>query len=330
MINFRFHLVSLIAVFLALAVGVVVGSTVIDRAIVDGLEAQIERVERNADRQREANRELRDQLQRLTAFAEVASSYAIEGRLAGVPVVVFAVRGIDEEVARSALRALRDAGGVVPAILWLEPSWALVDDEERAALGEVLGEPEASPTRLRGRALGALVRRIRAGGFVPAEALPAPGPPSGEGGTQSAAPRDPLVALREAGFVSVDRAGGEEVDLNLYPGAGARVVVIDGAGAGVPSSVLVVPLVRALAGAPLLTLTAEASPDDAAAETVTGVRAVRGDRQLAGRVSTVDDIGGVEGRTALVLALAELGGGSSGHYGRREGATREIPERAAR
>ena len=36
MINFRFHLVSLIAVFLALALGVVMGATVIDRATSTG------------------------------------------------------------------------------------------------------------------------------------------------------------------------------------------------------------------------------------------------------------------------------------------------------
>ena len=45
MINFRFHIASLIAVFLALALGVVMGSTVIDRAIVEGLHDRIDRVE---------------------------------------------------------------------------------------------------------------------------------------------------------------------------------------------------------------------------------------------------------------------------------------------
>jgi len=38
MINFRFHLVSLIAVFLALGLGILVGSTVVDQVIVDRLD----------------------------------------------------------------------------------------------------------------------------------------------------------------------------------------------------------------------------------------------------------------------------------------------------
>ena len=44
MINFRFHIASLVAVFLALALGVVMGSTVVDRAIVESLRTQIDDV----------------------------------------------------------------------------------------------------------------------------------------------------------------------------------------------------------------------------------------------------------------------------------------------
>ena len=46
MINFRYHIVSLIAVFLALAIGVIMGSAVIDRAIVNRLEDQQTSLER--------------------------------------------------------------------------------------------------------------------------------------------------------------------------------------------------------------------------------------------------------------------------------------------
>ena len=44
MISFRFHVVSITAVFLAIAIGVVVGSTYVDRAIVDNLQHRIETV----------------------------------------------------------------------------------------------------------------------------------------------------------------------------------------------------------------------------------------------------------------------------------------------
>ena len=42
MINFRFHVVSLIAIFLALALGVVIGAGVIDRGVVDALDNRLD------------------------------------------------------------------------------------------------------------------------------------------------------------------------------------------------------------------------------------------------------------------------------------------------
>ncbi|MBV9664035.1 MAG: copper transporter, partial [Actinobacteria bacterium] len=44
MINFRYHLVSLTAVFLALAIGIAMGATVVDQATVKLLRSQLESV----------------------------------------------------------------------------------------------------------------------------------------------------------------------------------------------------------------------------------------------------------------------------------------------
>ena len=49
MISFRFHVVSITAVFLAIAIGVVVGTTYVDGAVVDGLRNRIDTVEKNLD-----------------------------------------------------------------------------------------------------------------------------------------------------------------------------------------------------------------------------------------------------------------------------------------
>ena len=63
MINFRFHVVSVIAIFLALALGVVIGAGVIDRGIVDALDTQLNRVEAKSERINERQRPL-DQRER--------------------------------------------------------------------------------------------------------------------------------------------------------------------------------------------------------------------------------------------------------------------------
>ena len=44
MVDFRYHVVSLVAVFLALGIGIVFGTTVIDRALLDNLDSNVERL----------------------------------------------------------------------------------------------------------------------------------------------------------------------------------------------------------------------------------------------------------------------------------------------
>jgi hypothetical protein len=118
MINFRFHLVSLVAVFLALAAGIVIGSTVVDTAVVDGLRDRIDAVESRADRIDGENRDLASRVEDLSAEAEATSPYAVDGRLHGVPVAVVAVRGTDGRRVDSLVRRVREAGGSTPAVIW--------------------------------------------------------------------------------------------------------------------------------------------------------------------------------------------------------------------
>lgn len=337
MINFRFHLVSLVAVFLALALGVVVGSTVIDRAIVDGLEAQIDRVERNADEQRRENAELRQEVEALRVYAEQVAPSAIDGSLTEVPVAVFGIRGIDEDTTRSAVAMMRQAGGMAPAIFWLEPSLGLVDAADRAAFRDALGVDGGSPDELRAAAFTALAQRVAAGQAgvtttTPEEASAAAGEPTDA--TEPTQPADgagaldterTLAALVEGGFISVDRAGAPEFDLTAFPGAGARAVVVSGPGAQLAADSVFLPLVDALAEASLLTLAAEVPASGPEGEDAAVVGLVRGG-DLGNRVSTVDGIDSVTGRVAVVLALEELGRGEYGHYGLGPGASRQLPE----
>lgn len=60
MIHFRYHLVSLIAVFLALAIGVAMGATVINSAVVDALRSQVSSAERRADNVKRENDQLKN------------------------------------------------------------------------------------------------------------------------------------------------------------------------------------------------------------------------------------------------------------------------------
>jgi hypothetical protein len=315
MINFRFHLVSLVAVFLALAVGVVMGSTVIDRAIVDRLSSQIESVRRRSDARRAENEQLKAEREQLRGFIEQVVPVAIGQRLRGVPVAMVAMRGVDGETVRAAAETLRAAGASVPGVAWIEPLLAAADPDTEAKLAQAVGEP-AGPGPVAEAAVGALGHRL-ATGAAPSSAATLARPE----------PADLLVALVTAGFLAFDTLGGPPVNLAAWPAPASRLLVIDGTQAKTEASTATLPLVRSASTAGAAVTLAEVFRPTATVKTRGGVvRGVLDTPELASRVATVDDLEDTRGRVALAFAVEELGHGRAGHYGEGPGANRQLPE----
>ena len=155
MINFRFHLVSLVAVFLALTIGIVVGASVVNQQIVDGLNRRINTVENNADKQRSENLLLSGKVKELESYLTTAAPYVVESRLTAVPVVVVAEHGVDRDATRALVTLLQDAGAETPAIVWLQSKWLLDKPDDRTALAGIVGS-EAGSSGLRVQAVKAL------------------------------------------------------------------------------------------------------------------------------------------------------------------------------
>lgn len=314
MINFRFHLVSLVAVFLALALGVVVGSTVIDKAIVDRLSAQIDSVKKRADEQRAENRTLRDQMKGLETFIAQSQPQVIGRRLNQVTVTVVAVRGVPSEDVRGAVDILRQAGALVPGVLWIEDAFSAPEPGARTKLVQAMGDSGLATEDLRLVALEALGRRLATGTGVTAVSTP------------SGAEADTLVTLNEAGLVSFDRLGGGAVSLDSWPAAGTRMLLVDGSQAHPLPGTISLPIVRAAsASGGRLALAEVFRPTATVKDRGAVVRGVRDDAALARVVSTVDDLDNTRGQVALTLAVQELGTGRAGHYGEGPGASSHLP-----
>lgn len=324
MINFRFHLISIIAVFLALTIGIVMGATVIDQSIVDRLNERITAVSNRAEERRQANDALTGEVGRLTDFVGEAEPFVIEDRLAAVPIVVLAVRGVDPAVVVAQVEALREAGAVTPGIVWIEESWSLEGDaaEQMAA---ILGEEPGRRPALRAAAWTALATRLDAGGAAADGVLDV-------GAIPSIAPApdsfpDLLVALSEAGFLQIEAVGDESTELTNYPGSEARVVLLTGTGArrktGTRNLIRIGTESLEAAGVP--TVVGEIyGGDDATRGAV--LERIRSDGGVD-LVSTVDDVEVAEGRMAVVLAASDLGRDPpiAGHYGYGDGAQSALP-----
>ena len=313
MVNFRFHLVSLTAVFLALAAGITIGAGVVDRATVDQIERQLSDVAQRREETNAENDRLRDELGRWSRFSEEAGDQLVAGELTGLPVVVVASSGIDRGLVDTVESSLLAAGAAHDGTLWLTSRWVLDDDDEAQQLAGVLdAAPTTAPDDLRAAGVA---------GIATAWAV-------GDSG--------PLVsAMADAGFLEYEPPAEVTVPLAQLPRPDTVFVVVAGDPAEVPPAELAVPLVSRLAASQVRVVAVQPlrppppEPAEGADEQEEPppafVTQLRDDAPVGSRISTVDNVDDFRGRMALVLALRDLRAGVTGHYGVGPD-TRSVPE----
>jgi hypothetical protein len=299
MINFRFHLVSLIAVFLALGLGILVGSSVVDRAIVDNLEHEINNV-KNDSKQAKADLKVRDDnLSKVDDYVKKSAAYAVDQRLIDVPVAIVAERGVDASITKATLTMLQAAGADVPGVLWLTDKWRLDNPADLAKLQDT-AHVSGNNATTRADALQVLARRLAEPQTTGRRRTP-----------------DIVEPLRKAGFLEF--TDGDRSALAKFPRRAARVLVVTGTDSDLSGTDTVVPLVRALLSASAPSVVAEVYDSHDGASPVpergASVAPIRGDSTLQQDVSTVDDLELAQGQVSVVLALEQLAGGTVGHYG---------------
>jgi Copper transport outer membrane protein, MctB len=335
MINFRYHLVSLTAVFLALGVGLLLGTTFLDDALEDQLRNDLEELEHDLDRAGDRNSELRRQLDTFEEEAgdldEQLGARLFDGQLLGQPVLVVAPRGIDDGLVERVTTALDQADADVMGTWWLTDRLLLDDDDEVTQLAEALDLSTDDAGRLRNSLAAQLADVLYGAIDLPATSDAAgAGASVGTGQAQQAAPAEPelLARLREAEFVDYDvpDGGGDVVRL---PASGLRIVVVSGPQASVPLGDALMPVLSDLTSddqpAPVVAVEPSRVPedevdgDDPPPERLVDV--IRDDGDMSQYVSTVDDLDRVSGRVATVLALvdAQPGAPRIGHYGTEDG-----------
>ena len=311
MINFRFHIASLIAVFLALALGIVMGATVVNRAIVDRLNSRIDTVEKNANARKTESDQLRGQVGQLNGYIDGTKDYAVAGRLDATTVATIATRGVDADAVKQTVALAQQAGARAPGILWLEGKLALSDADAVRQLGDLLGKTGQNAKATRDEAWNALANRVATGGGAAANG------------------RDLLTALADAGFISFEPVGNQDNNFSAasFSGGDVRVLLIDGTNGQVNGNEVLAPLSNALVSNRLRLVVGDVfAQKNGGPKRGAMLAPIRESDALKQAVSTVDDVDLVEGSVASVLALADLNRNVVGQYGYGSGATKSAPE----
>lgn len=304
MIDFRYHIVSIVAVFLALGIGLLMGSGVLGDPLLDNIRERARDVQDFNDRLKDDVVDLEQELSVARRFAETVAPTLIEGRLAGEDVVIVDVAAGDLSL-DALMEALEDqAGARVASIITLSDDFSLRAEEDLAELRGITGSAAEDEDGLRtdaARQLGARIATLageRRGGAERSLAF--------------------IEDLEAAGFVDV----AEEEESAPVPD-GARVVVV-ASGSSDPAfrvDLLVTALAEGAAAAPGSVVMVEST------QSAWGIAgSIRGDGDLSNLIGTVDNVDKLSGRIALVMALDGSGGDEAGHFGEKSGATSVIPE----
>jgi hypothetical protein len=309
-IDFRYHVISIVAIFLALATGIALGAGPLGKEFDQQLANQ-------ARQDREAKEDLRDQLDQTAQvlefegdFAEDLAPQLTDTRLADRTVAVFVLPGADEDTVDGVTSRIESAGATVTAMIEVQDS--LLDPAERqTAEGiatEVLKGVQGLPDT-EGAQSYQLIGYSLARGYLATSEVGAPV-------DQVAAAIDGAYGDGGAGYLTHD--GDVRQRANL-------AVVI----AGPPSEdpqvgqgellAIMVQAMDTLSGGVVVTGPLPAAGDNGY------VGAVR-DSAASDTVSTVDVADRPAGQVVTVLALDQQAEGSVGQYGAADSADEVMPE----
>ena len=93
MISFRYHLVSLVAVILALAIGIVVGTTALNGPITSDLRHQVDGLKKDRTDLADQVKLLQGQVDTAGQFATTFGSQVVDGTLTDQQVLIVALPG---------------------------------------------------------------------------------------------------------------------------------------------------------------------------------------------------------------------------------------------
>lgn len=311
MIDFRYHLVSIVAIFLALAVGIVLGTTLLQ-------EPAVKSAQELTGRLTETNEELRTEIDTLRgreagndAFIAAATQDLVTGELVGQRVLLVETPGSSSSVREAAQQVLTQAGAEISGRVTLTEKF--LDPKSRGVLDGLVNQ--LKPVNMLFPTTATSWDRAAA---LLASALVTNDP--AQVGTPNTAATDVLSTYEAGGLLSFDGDPAQRATLAVvfaperpYEGenaeAQADAVVSVANGFDVASRGTVLAGMAAPA----------AMPGDV-------ISALRDNSEVAKRVSSVDTSDMPVGRVVMVYSLQEQLSGRAGQYGLGRGASAGMPQ----
>jgi hypothetical protein len=308
-INFRYHVVSLTAVFLALAIGLVVGTAALNGPVADSLKNQVSALSKDNSNFRDQANQYRDELNRTQDFAAELAPALLDGKLAGRRILLVALPGSQDYVDQ-VKQMLTVAGATITAKVTVQDKFFdPVNNTELLDLAATGSQPTIPSTGL----------PLNSDGVETSSALLALGL---QQHAQEVSPADLtalLTAYTKQGYIAVDNGAKGDADSTVIV-AGLPAVDKDAAK-------------KAQSAVTLATEFGKERPLVVAGNGVGDgnlISEIRADPTLVKTISTVDNGSTTQGQVATAMAVVErVVQGRAGQYGVSAGATSQVPKAAS-
>lgn len=300
MINFRYHVVSLTAVFLALAIGLVVGTAALNGPLADDLNDRVNGLSNHNNQLREQFESMKEEVNRQEDFAVQAAPHLLAGQLTDRRIALVSLPAANK-YADGVAEMLTLAGAKITSRVDIQDK--MTDPANNYDLLTLAADPPAS--------VGTLPRN--SDGVETSSALLAAVLLDRKQATVAAADRARvLTEYRDKGYIAVNGQVTDAADAVVMI---ADTPYVDRGAAGKNKAVLTAVIQFDESGPIVLAGTGVTGNDNVVAE-------VRGDPALSKTISTVDNVHTPQGRIVTALALAEqlrpdpaTGIAKAGHYG---------------
>ncbi|GAA0547957.1 copper transporter [Paractinoplanes ferrugineus] len=308
MINFRYHVVSLTAVFLALALGLVVGTTALNGPVADNLKNQISALNKDLGNKRDQINQYRDEINKNQDFATEIAPFYLAGKLANRKLVVIALPGTND-YADGVIGMLKIAGATVTAKVTVQDKF--FDPSSNIELLDLAGQ-SSQPT-ISGEGLPLNSDAVETASAQLASAL-----------LQHATGIQPAANDVTALLTAYTKGSYIAADKTALGGAEGAVIVsgepYTDKDAAKKSQSMATMANQFSKVKPLVVAGASVGDGNL-------ISAVRGDPKLVKEISTVDNASTVQGQVATAIVTSErLVQGKTGQYGLAAGASSLVPK----
>jgi hypothetical protein len=330
-IDFRYHLVSIVAVFLALAVGIVLGSTELRGAALSALDRTSSALSTKLEAADNENSALQQEVQGDHQFASAAQPVLLKHLLDSKKVVIITAPGASSSVVNGIKTSLSDAGASVSGQVALSSKFADTSASNLSLLSQLTQRvAPASVTLVNGSPQQQAAQ-------VLASALVSPGSGSGSGngkgsgnGSQNGSGSG-SVSAQTAQTILSSYSAGQFITVSGQPSSGATLAVIVApnsvpqGGTSDPANQAVVALAQEFGTGSQATVVAGPTAASGPGSAIAAVRS----SGAANDASTVDNADSVVGQIVVAQALEQqMNGKKPGSFGTQSNANSAGPSPA--